>query len=265
MVVIWANFPLIRNRLGGIINNMANENTTQKLSTRFINAYNQIDHALRLQYNFKTNVSFTDLIRRCSSLNTVIRSYEDDLIAHARLRNAIVHSSSEEIIAEPHEDVVELTEKIARIISTPPLAINALRKKDVATVKSSVTLREVVVETSRLGYSNLPIYKNGALIGVISWNHFVEVLGSAIIGSGMSVDNFLTNTTAEEFVREFPASSHYVIVSAEIAIEEVLKLFNQNRKLICVIITKTGNYIEPPIGIITGADVMDLMRVLEDF
>ena len=80
----------------------------QSLGVRFLNAYNLLDHSLRTQYNFKTNISFSDLIRRCASLNQVIRSYEDNLVELARLRNAIVHSHSDRIIAEPHEDVVAL-------------------------------------------------------------------------------------------------------------------------------------------------------------
>lgn len=232
---------------------------------RFINAYNSIDHALRTQYNFKANISFTDLIRRCASLNQVIRSYEDDLIALARLRNAIVHSKSDEIIAEPHADIVILTEKIARIIATPPLAIDVQKNKGVTTVRSTMTLRELMIEINRLGMSNLPVYKNNALIGVINLKKLVAVQGAILSEEERSIELFLNHTTVEEFLREFPANNHYHLASCRITIEEVLKLFNNNRKLSCVIITKSGNFLEPAIGIITAADVMDLMKVLEDF
>jgi predicted transcriptional regulator len=247
--------------------NMTTQTAVKKSSagTRFIGAYNTIDHALRTQYNFKANISFTDLIRRCASLNTVIRGYEDELIALARLRNAIVHSKSERIIAEPHDDIVELTEKIARIVATPPLAADVLKSRNVKTVRSSMSLRDLMIETNRSGYSNLPVYKNNALIGVINWKKTVEVLGGILMQADRSVDLFINHTTAEEFIREFPANEHYHLATAQITIEEVLKLFNANRKLSCVIITKTGNFLEPPMGIITAADVMDLMKVLEDF
>ena len=74
---------------------------------RFINAYNQIDYALRVQHNFKRSMGFSDMIRRAVSLNHIVRKYEDDLIDFGRLRNAIIHGSNDDIlIAEPHEDVV---------------------------------------------------------------------------------------------------------------------------------------------------------------
>ena len=236
----------------------------QSGATRFINAYNVIDHALRTQYNFKTNISFTDLIRRCASLNAVVKNHEDDLIAFARLRNAIVHSVGDKIVAEPHEDVVKLMEKIARIVTTPPVAVDTLKKHDVAVVQSSLSLRQWLVERNKFGYSNLPVYKGNALIGVMHWRNYVDAMSQVLI-ENRSVDQFNDNTTVEEFLHEFPSNSLFHLASNRITIEEVLKMFNSNRKLVCIIITKSGNYLEPPIGIITQADVMDLMKVLEDF
>jgi len=231
---------------------------------RFINAYNQIDHALRTQYNFKNNISFTDLIRRCSSLSAVIGEFEDDLISFARLRNAIVHNKSAEIIAEPHENIVAMTEQIARIVTTPPLAIDVVKSREVATVKSNLSIAELMVEIARVGYSNLPVYKNNALIGVVNLRKIAAIQGS-IISQGDDVNFFLKNTTVEEFLREFPESNHYQLVSAKITIEEVLKHFDNNRKLVCLIVTKTGNFLEPPMAIITGADIFDLKRVIEGY
>lgn len=234
------------------------------LGTRFVNAYNTLDHCLRTQYNFKTNISFSDLIRRCSSLNQVIRAYEDDLIDFARLRNAIIHNNSEQIIAEPHEDVVELIEKVARIISTPPLAIEAIKSHNVHIIKAEGSLRDLILETTRVGHNNIPVYKGGMLVGVIRWRKFIEALGNSI-QQGKSIDQFVANVTIEQFLREYSSNEHFAISSARISIEEVLNLFNRNRKLSAIIVTEGGTANERPIGIITGADVMDLMKVLGDF
>jgi len=242
---------------------VVNVDTTH--ARRFINAYNAIDHALRVQYNFKSNISFTDLIRRCSNLNTVIRGYEDDLISLARLRNAIVHNKSEQIIAEPHEDVVELTEKIARIVVTPPLAIEVIKSRNVSTVQGSLSVSELMVEIDRVKFSNLPVYKGNALIGVVNFRKIASVQGSIIAKGERTIDCFLKNTTVEEFLREYPANDHYSLVSANITIEEILNLFDGNRKLACVIFTKSGNFLEQPIGIITAADIFDLKKVLEGY
>jgi len=233
--------------------------------TRFVNAYNIIDHGLRTLYNFKANISFTDLIRRCSSLNTVVRIYEDDLVDLARLRNAIIHNKKETLIAEPNIEVVELFEKIARLISTPPLAIDAISSREVATLAADLSMKELIVETSRLGFSSIPVYKGDSLVGVIRWRKFVEVIGGHVIAKGDSVDRFITEMTGECFLRTFPSNNHYHIASKRVSIEEVLGLFNHNRKLASVIITEDGTASCRPLGVITGGDIIDLMKVLENY
>ncbi|MCL2755802.1 MAG: hypothetical protein FWE45_02000 [Firmicutes bacterium] len=234
-------------------------------ATRFVNAYNTIDHSLRNQYNFKTNITFTDLIRRCSSLNTVIRVYEDELVDLARLRNAIIHNKSEVLIAEPHIEVVELLEKIAKLVSAPPLAIESIKSGEVAIASADITLKDLIIETSRVKHSSLPIYKGDTLIGVIRWRKFIEVLGGFVIESGRSIDDFVNNTTAEQFLVNFPSNNHFAVANNKVTIEEALTWFNTNRKLTCIILTKDGTPSCKPLGIITTGDVMDLMKILENY
>ena len=233
------------------------------LATRFVNAYNLLDHSLRVQYNFKTNIAFSDLIRRCSSLNQVIRLYEDDLIDLARLRNAIVHSRSEQIIAEPHEEVVELIEKVARIISTPPLAIDSIKSVEVDIMDSEATLHDFIIKSYRVGHGNIPVYKKNILIGVLQRNTFMEAFGK-VLEENRNIQDFLTKTTVEEYLREFPYTNHFTIVSSKITIEEILELFG-NRKLACVLVTENGTSGAGLLGIITNADIIDLMQILEGY
>ena len=233
--------------------------------TRFVNAYNVVDHTLRTVYNFRTNIAFTDLIRRCASLNTIVRIYEDELLDLARLRNAIVHNKSDKLIAEPNIEVVDLLEKIAKLLSTPPLAVDSIGSKTVDTTEHDVTLRDLILETARVQHSDIPAYKGSTLIGVIRWRKFIEVLGTYIIAKDLSIDDFIQKTTVEEFIKTFPYNNHYMIVSAKVTIEEILTLFDKDRKLSSVIITKDGTADCRPVGIITGGDIMDLMQVLEDY
>jgi predicted transcriptional regulator len=238
--------------------------TSGTLASRFVNAYNLLDHSLRTQYNFKANISFSDLIRRTATLNQVIRRYEDDLIDLARLRNAIIHSKSEQVIAEPHEDVVELLEKVARIISTPPLVIDIGSPKTVDTITADSSLKNYIIMSAELGHSNIPVYKRDMLIGVLQRHTVLEVIGHEI-KRGKSVDEYLSNTTIETFLKEYPNSgTHFSIVSSKVTIEETLELFT-NRKLSAVIITSDGTSGGKLVGIVTNADVLNLMHILEGY
>lgn len=228
------------------------------MGQRFINAYNLIDHSLRVQYNFKTNITFSDLIRRCSTLNQLIRVYEDDLIELARLRNAIVHNRSERLIAEPHEDIVELMERIAQHVSAPPLAIDVIKSVSVSIIPTEAKVRDFFIMTYKVGHSNIPVYNvKNELVGVMRRDVLMQALGK-IVENGGSIDHFIENTTIEQYMREFPYTSHFCIASAQITIEEVLSLFENNRKLSCIIVTQTGAANSQLKGIITVGDLIDL-------
>jgi predicted transcriptional regulator len=196
-------------------------------------------------------------------LNQVIRLYEDDLIDLARLRNAIIHSRSEQVIAEPHEDVVLLMEKVAKIISTPPLAVDAIKAHKVDVIKSECALRDYMVMSSTVGHSNIPVYKRDMLIGVMQRHSFLEFLGH-ILAKGMSLDEYLGKTTIEDYLREHSSTAHFTIVSARVTIEEVIEMFS-NRKLSAVLITENGTSGGKLLGIITTADIIGLMQILEGY
>lgn len=233
---------------------------------RFIEAYNQIDYALRVQHNFKRSMGYSDMIRRAVAVNYIVRKYEDDLIDFGRLRNAIIHRSNDEyIIAEPHDDVVVQMEKIAKLICTPPKVLDVLNLHDVLTVHYNVDLKTVIKLISESKYSNIPVYKDGTLLGVANGQKILNLLGRKI-AEGYDISEFIENTTIEEALAQFPESvKYYEIASSDVTIEEVLDLFDRNRKLLIVLITKTGSMQEVPLGIVTTTNIIDLNNILENY
>lgn len=232
---------------------------------KFIKAYNIIDHSLRVQYNFRRSMSFSDIIRRSVPMNYIVRRYEDDLIDYGRLRNAIIHSNNDNyVIAEPHDDVVTKMEHIASLISTPPKAIDIISEKNVLCVDSNVSVKEVIKLISSSGFSNIPVYKDGGLIGVANGQRILDKLGK-ILSTGKKLDNFIENNNIEEILNLKDPTKHYEIVSKTVTIEEILNLFYTNRKLTTIIITKDGELKEIPIGIITVADIIEMNSILENY
>ena len=233
---------------------------------RFIEAYNQIDYALRIQHNFKRSMGYSDMIRRAVAVNYIVRKYEEDLIDYGRLRNAIIHRSSDEyLIAEPHDDVVAEMEKISKLICTPPKVLEVLAPHDVLTVQYDVSLKKVVELISTSKYSNIPVYKDGTLVGVANGQKLLNLIGKKI-AENVDISTYISNTTIEEAVKQFPTETKYFeMASSDVSIDEVLNLFNQNRKLLMVLITKTGSMQEVPLGIVTGTDIIDLNAVLENY
>ena len=238
--------------------------TNKSLGARFLDAYNAIDKALRAQYNYKTTISFSDLIRRCADLNHVVRGYENDLINFARLRNAIVHSSdNNKVIAEPHLDVVNLMEKIAALITTPPLVIELLRLRPVTIIDATRNLYDLIKETGKTGHGMIPAYKGTNLVGIVRWRKLIEDMAGIL--DTHDLDDFFRKTTIEDYLRMYPQSGHFTIVNKSVTIEQVLTIFNNNRKIAAVLITENGTANEPPICFLTNADIIDLVKIIETY
>ncbi len=232
---------------------------------RFLIAYNSIDHSLRNQYNFKRAMAFTDVIRRCVVINSVVRKYEDDLIDYSRLRNAIVHSGNEQdIIAEPHLNVVEKLEHIAKLICTPPRVVDSICKKDVLCVKSQDSVKTVVETISKSGYSNLPVYDGEKLIGIANGQRLLDAIGKAMLNN-RKMDEFCKVMTIGEIVSNQISDTYFALADENITLEQALNTFYRNRKVMVIIVTKSGSEYEKPLGIISVADIMDINNILENY
>lgn len=231
---------------------------------RFIQAYNQLDHSMRTVYGFKRNMTFADVVRRAVSLNSVIRKYEEDIIDYGRLRNSIVHRSNPNyIIAEPHDEVVEDIEKIAKLISTPPLALERVCSRNVLCFEHNTTLKDAIKLISSSGFNNVPIYKDSHLLGVATGGKVIRWIGEKF-AEDKSFEDIFDKTTLEDVINELPLKN-YKVANRSISIETALNMFYVDRKLDSIIITKEGTDDEMPLGIITAADVLDMNEILENY
>ncbi|MDD3232194.1 MAG: CBS domain-containing protein [Clostridia bacterium] len=239
-------------------------NEEKSNATRFINAYNLIDHELRVQHDFRRSMSFSEMIRKAVSLNFIVRKYEDKLIDYGRLRNAIIHKSNDEfIIADPHNSVVEEMEKIADLISAPPKVWDKVCKKDVVTVQYDVPLKRVIELIYTTSFSNLPVYKNNGLIGVANGQKILDVLGEQIT-KGVDINEFLNQTKIEDIIKSFKGK-FFEVKPRDITIEQALDVFYQNRKILLIVLTESGSMNEIPLGVLTTGDIMDMNSILENF
>ena len=230
---------------------------------RFIMAYNKLDQGIRNIYNIKQSLGFGEVVRKVAPINSVIKKYEDDLIEFGRLRNAIVHGAGDSLIAEPNTEVVEKMEQIARIITTPPRVIDVVAKRKITTVTGDTTIGEVCELIFESGYSTVPVYLKGTLVGVINRKMIVDSIGAAI-KAGISVDKVIKEPAATglDVLNE---THHYEVAPSSITIDSMLFMFQQNRKLSTFIITKNGNYDEEPLAIVVTSDTLDLQSVLDNY
>ena len=231
---------------------------------RFIIAYNDIDHSLRSIYGFKRSLTFSDVIRKAVPFNSVIRKYEETLIDYARLRNSIVHSNnSNYIIAEPHDDVVEEMEKVAKLISTPPRALDRVCRKNVVCINCDSSVRQTIELLASTQFGNVPVYRDINLLGVANGARLMRTIGKKLL-ENVDINEYINNTCICNALEE-DNKNYYKVADKNLTIEEALNMFFVERKLVAIIITANGTSEEMPLGIITDADILDMNEILENY
>ncbi len=230
---------------------------------RFIEAYNQIDYSLRTIYDFKRSMSFSDVVRRSVVLNSVVRKYEEDLIDFGRLRNAIIHQGNNHFtIAEPHDDIVDKIEKLSALIAEPPKAIDRVGKKEVITINYDMSIKSAMELIGRSGFSNLPIYKAETLIGILNARKLLGVLGNKL-AEGVNLQEYITNTTVNSVIADMGEDYYFMLADPDISIDQAMNAFENNRKLLIILITKNGKDTGKPLGVISSADIIDMKKILD--
>ena len=230
---------------------------------RFITAYNTIDYSLRTIYDFKRSMSFSDVVRRSVVLNSIVRKYEEDLIDFGRLRNAIIHNGNAKyIIAEPHDEVVAKIERLAELISEPPRAMDRIGKKEVITISADMKVGAAIELIYRTGYSNLPVYENEKLLGILNGRKLINVIGKRI-SDGVNLQEFMSDALARDVVQEMGDDYYFMLADEHMTIDEAMNHFENNRKLLIILITKDGKENGKPLKIISSADIIDMKKILD--
>lgn len=241
------------------------DNVKQTNAMRFLSAFNNIDYAVKTRYNMNRSMGFSEAIRKAVAFNFIIRKYEDDLISYGRLRNAIVHDNGEYVIAEPHIEVVEKIEKIERLLTTPPRALEVVARRDVLSVHSSKSMREVIMLVASSSYSNIPVFNDeNEIIGIANGQKILDSFGKFLL-SGGNESAFLDSVKIEDMLSKIENSNYYAFANKDITVEQALSLFHQNSKLLAVLVTENGGAKEKPLGIMTGSDVLKMNKILENY
>ena len=232
---------------------------------RFLAAFNNIDFAIKTRYNFNRSMGFSEAIRKSVALNYTIRKFEDDLISFGRLRNAIVHDNGDYVIAQPNIEVVEKIEKIERLLTTPPSALDTVARRDVLTVHCSKSMRDVIMLIAESHYSNIPVFNDdNEIIGIANGSKILDSFGQYLLSGGKE-SVFLDSVKIEDMLSKIENSNYYAFANKEITVEQALALFHHNSKLLAVLVTASGGAREKPLGIMTGADVVKMNKILENY
>ena len=127
-----------------------------------------------------------------------------------------------------------------------------------------IKLIDIIELISTSEFSNIPIYKDGGLIGIANGQRILDSIGK-VVEKNLSVDEFISNTTVESIIDMEATAKYYEVLPVDATIENVLNLFYSNRKLIAILITKSGSLKEVPLGIVTASDVIIMNNILDSY
>ena len=224
----------------------------------FISAYNEIDTRMRALYRGKGTLGFSDLVRRLAPVQSAVGKYEDELLAFARLRNAIVHNTTgDKVIAEPTDEATALIVKIAKLLTAPPKLSELKKKAPVVGVESGESVAAAAKLIAKTGYSNLPVYRNGRFVGIVNNRSIVRFLGEAL-ARGENADECLKRE-AGTLIGEGDALYFKVLRESD-SVEDAIDAFSENRRLAAVIVSDAKGAIKK---ILTPHDLPRLIAMLD--
>ncbi len=227
---------------------------------KFISVYNEIDHILRVMLHEENWVGYHELVVRASRFNRVVREYEEDLKQIGDLRNAIVHRSTNQIIAEPAEFIVELAEKIRQMLVEPPKVFPKFRK-DVLLANIEDSIEKVAHLMADNNFSRIPVYEGYVFSFLATAEDIVRFI------AGSNSDESLDRIPVSEVERFTEHKDNVQFVSPVeniFKVAEMFEIYHRNgKKIEAVLITKDGSGNSKPIGIITLFDIGEIYREME--
>lgn len=224
---------------------------------KFLDTFNYIEKYLKSTYNNGYYMPFSDLVRKASAREGVIKRYRDELFTYSDLRNVMVHNSriNGKMIAEPHDSIVENIELIWNQIQHPQ-KVSKFKKKvfycftDDKLSKALGFMREYKI-------SQIPIIEKSIIVDVLNANHIADWLAAKETTNPSEV-------TISDVLENAERNRNFEVISGNMTVFDAAEIFKNsymkppaNWYYDALIITPTGKTGEQMIGIIVLKDIAE--------
>ncbi|GAA0414159.1 MAG: CBS domain-containing protein [Bacillota bacterium] len=228
-----------------------------KNSERFLTAFNRIEKLLRALLIHKKDVGFSKAVKILRNSNALVRTYSDDLLEFAELRNAIVHNKIDmtHAIAEPHDTIVERIEEIEKELSEPKRVI-PLFSRSVYCYQLTDPLNKLLTIIHEKQLSKFPVYQGEEFKGLLTQKGITNWL------AGRKNQDKLNGSCALEEVLPFENQDNTRFIHQGTTIYEAIEIFKEHtskgERLEALLITKNGKPSSHLLGIITTWDILEI-------
>lgn len=227
-------------------------------ANRFLEAFSIIEQSCKEITKEDRYIKFYILLQRAAAISPVVRYYQQEIEEYADLRNAMIHQRTKngKVIAIPVDEAVEEIEKIARLLSHPPM-IKDYFLKEVKGCGKEEDIFEVYRQMSELSTGKYPIMKNGCFEGLLTLEMILEWAMGRKENQSVSVKDVFKPQKNEKVY----------FLSKNATVLEALDLFEVAMKkgftLLAILITENGSKEERLEGILTVADYPRLIQLVD--
>lgn len=225
-------------------------------SERFLNAYASIEKSLNEINHSKRYVPFSQLLSLTAKQNKLVERHYADLKEYNELRNAIVHNRDDEmeIIAEPSNRTVTNIEHIAEVLQSGKYALN-YASKPVYIIDEKETIQEAFNQMKKANLTKIPVYRNQEFLTLITMEEIAY----------WGLNHVFQNQCLMEVIADHK-QDRVIFINDKSTINDVITLFeksiNNKEKTPFIIITKTGDKKEKPLGIISSYDLISILSAM---
>jgi len=227
----------------------------------YLSVFNEIEQLLYRKLGESKHREFGSIVNELANVkkDRVVWQFRDDLREYSELRNAIVHQSRDIPIADPYPETIASLKKLRDILAHPKTARNIMSSPIVRfELKDNIELALNKMAANML--TNVPVYDNKALVGILSEQSLVQWLAKSY-----QKDGFISDATTIDDIKDYlePINSgkfdEYKFTKPTTDIYTIADWYDtaikNGKRLSSVFVTEKGKQDETIMGIITAWDM----------
>lgn len=231
-------------------------------SAKFLAAFNRIEKHLASLRRRRGHRGMRELVRMLKNKHKALRIYEADLREFSELRNAIVHRTTGQSIAEPRKATVDRIEHIARVLINPPLAMD-IASKPVFVCDVRASMIEIVKRMAREEFEHVPVYNGKSFVGVFSDISIMKWV--AALTKTQEIDALTIGDMKPYLDKPNEGVNGYQFVAKNMDIREMqerfLSFMDEKKQLGALFITNKGKRSEKILGVVTPRSLPKIKRL----
>ena len=90
----------------------------------------------------------------------------------------------------------------------------------------------------------------------------INIIGQKLV-EDVNIQEFVENITVGEIIADMGEDYYFMLANEKLTVDEAMNFFENNRKLLIILITKDGKDSSKPLKIISAADIIDMKKILD--